>query len=145
MKALGQHYLLECYGCDVDILNDVHKVEQFMLQAAEAAKATILKSVFHEFFPHGISGVIVIAESHLTIHTWPEHGYAAIDVFVCGEDADPQVACDVSAQALGATKTHLLSFQRGISEDQPPHVTIHSNIPAKKDIHRSTMNSEPQT
>ncbi len=113
MKALGRHFILECYGCDSEILNDVEAIERSMLEAAEEAKATILKSVFHPFFPHGVSGVVVISESHLTIHTWPEYGYAAIDVFTCGDEAEPEKACEYLTKKLKAEYSSVIEFKRG--------------------------------
>ena len=111
---------MECYDCDVETLNNVEEISRLMLEAAREAKATILKSVFHPFFPHGLSGVVVIAESHLTIHTWPEHGYAAIDIFVCGETAEPQKACEYLAEKLGASQSQVLAFERGVGPLAPP-------------------------
>ena len=92
MKALGRHILAEFFDCDNDILDDTEKIELIMKRAAIECGATIISSTFHEFNPHGVSGVVVIAESHLAIHTWPEYGYAAVDVFTCGETVDPAVA-----------------------------------------------------
>ncbi|MBD8004070.1 adenosylmethionine decarboxylase [Bacillus norwichensis] len=81
--ALGHHILLELFDCDVALLNDVQRIKTIMCQAAHKAKATIAAKHFHHFSPYGVSGVVIIQESHLTIHTWPEYGYAAIDVFTC--------------------------------------------------------------
>ena len=85
MKYLGKHYLLELYDCPADILSDPIFIDKKMNEAAHAMEATIVESNFHHFNPLGVSGVIIIQESHLTIHTWPEYGYAAIDVFTCGK------------------------------------------------------------
>ncbi|MGJ8655190.1 MAG: adenosylmethionine decarboxylase [Akkermansiaceae bacterium] len=82
----GVHYLLECSGIDVSILKDKLLLETLLHKAATDAGATIVETTLHEFNPHGLSGVIVIAESHIAIHTWPEHQYAAIDVFTCGDN-----------------------------------------------------------
>jgi S-adenosylmethionine decarboxylase len=117
LKALGRHLIVECYDCDADILNDAQLVEQYMIEAAREAEATIIKSVFHPFFPHGVSGVVVIAESHLTIHTWPEYGYAAIDVFTCGDQAYPERACEYIQRTLKARTSTIIEFKRG----QLPH------------------------
>lgn len=81
----GCHILLELSGCPAPLLDDVAAVERELVQAAREAGARVVNAVFHAFAPQGISGVVVIAESHVTIHTWPEHGYAAIDIFTCGE------------------------------------------------------------
>jgi S-adenosylmethionine decarboxylase len=114
LKALGRHILLELYDCDNKILNDHAKVEQIMLGAAQAAKATIVKSIFHHFNPYGVSGVVVIAESHLAIHTWPEYGYAAVDLFTCGEEIDPWIAHHYVAEKLKAKKKTSLEMKRGL-------------------------------
>ncbi len=81
----GVHYLLECSGIDLSILNDKDRLEKILCDGATAAGATVVESTIHAFNPHGLSGVIVIAESHIAIHTWPEDGYAAVDIFTCGE------------------------------------------------------------
>ncbi|MFQ5584548.1 MAG: adenosylmethionine decarboxylase, partial [Calditrichia bacterium] len=94
VEALGRHFLVELGECNIDILNDLRKIEDILVTAAKKAKATIVESRFHQFNPFGISGVVVIAESHLTIHTWPEHGYAAVDIFTCGKALEPTTATD---------------------------------------------------
>ena len=93
MTALGRHLIVEYYDCDEQLINDVPYVERCMEQAAEAAGATIVNSTFHHFSPHGVSGVVVIEESHLAVHTWPEYGHASVDLFTCGEAVNPWVAC----------------------------------------------------
>jgi S-adenosylmethionine decarboxylase proenzyme len=92
MEALGRHILAEFYECDTDAINDVRIVEEILLNAAKRANATVIGSSFHLFEPHGVSGVVVISESHLAIHSWPEYAYAAVDIFTCGDDVDPLVA-----------------------------------------------------
>ena len=79
----GWHLALECAGCDLGTLTDLATLEKLMVQAAKDAGATVVEHVFHQFSPYGLSGVVIIAESHLAIHTWPEHGFASIDVFTC--------------------------------------------------------------
>ena len=114
MKALGRHILVELHECDCEILKNVKKVEEIMNAAAEAAKATIVKSVFHHFSPYGVSGVVVIAESHLAIHTWPEYGYAAVDLFTCGEEVDPWIAYQYLDERLKAKHKTSLEMKRGL-------------------------------
>ena len=92
MEALGKHILAEFYECDVSAINDVRLVEETLLGAAKVANATVIGSSFHLFEPHGVSGVVVISESHLAIHSWPEYAYAAVDIFTCGDDVDPMAA-----------------------------------------------------
>jgi len=113
VKALGRHILIEFYDCDTDVLNDLHVIEESMKDAAVNAGATIVKSVFHLFNPHGVSGVVVIAESHLAIHTWPEYGYAAVDLFTCGETIDPWDAFDFLKERFDAKNQFTMELKRG--------------------------------
>ncbi len=119
MKRLGRHLLVEFYGCDPDALNDVRGIEETMVRAAEEAGATVIKSVFHLFNPHGVSGVVVIAESHLAIHTWPEYGYAAVDLFTCGETVDPWIAFERLKEKLGAENMFTMEISRGQLHEVP--------------------------
>ncbi|MFA6939933.1 MAG: adenosylmethionine decarboxylase [Clostridiaceae bacterium] len=113
---LGKHILVEFYNCDEKILNDGDKIEIYMNEAAQAAKATIVQSVFHKFNPHGISGAIIIMESHITIHTWPEYGYAAVDLFTCGDTIDPWTAFEYLKEKLKSEKYETAEVARGILE-----------------------------
>ena len=90
MTPIGLHLLVELISCNVIKLDDIDFVRQALLDAAEFSEATILHHYFHKFAPQGVTGVIVLAESHLTIHTWPEcGGYAALDFFSCGNKCKP--------------------------------------------------------
>ena len=113
MHALGRHLLIECHDCENGILDDVNAIENAMNHAAEASGATVVRSVFHRFNPVGVSGVVVISESHLAVHTWPEYGYAAVDIFTCGEAVDPSVAELSLRKSLGAKKTLSQEILRG--------------------------------
>ncbi len=117
MKALGRHFIVECLGCPSEILNDLDGIRKALLGAAKAAKATILNDAFHQFKPHGVSGVVVIAESHISIHTWPELNYAAVDLFTCGQDVDTKKALDFVSEALKATKVSWVEIPRGLLPD----------------------------
>lgn len=112
--ALGRHILCEAYGCDPEVLNSLKKVEELMVDAALRAGAEVREVAFHKFSPQGVSGVVVISESHLAIHTWPELGYAAIDVFTCGESVDPKLACDYLVEAFGADTVTETLVTRGV-------------------------------
>ncbi|HAA89503.1 MAG: S-adenosylmethionine decarboxylase proenzyme [Thermoanaerobacterales bacterium 50_218] len=116
INSLGRHILAEFYGCAFDRLNDVEKVKQYMVEAALVAGAEIRESVFHKFSPQGVSGVVVISESHLAIHTWPELGYAAVDVFTCGEKVDPWDACKYLVEKFEAAHMTATEVKRGIVE-----------------------------
>jgi S-adenosylmethionine decarboxylase len=115
-NALGRHILCEAYGCDPGVLNDRKTVENTMVEAALTAGAEVREVAFHKFSPQGVSGVVVISESHLTIHTWPELGYAAIDVFTCGDAVDPWNALDYLVKQLRATNTVSSEVKRGVMQ-----------------------------
>ena len=114
MKHLGRHVLAEICGCDFDILNDINKVEEIMVNAALEAGAEVRECVFHKFSPQGVSGVVVISESPLAIHTWPELGYAAVDVFTCGEKVNPWDACNYLTDQFNAKQTTAKEMKRGM-------------------------------
>ncbi len=115
METRGTHIVCELSGCKPELLTDVHGVQNVMESAAREANAEILKVAFHRFQPHGVSGVVVIAESHLSIHTWPESGYAAVDFYTCGDHTDPWRACEYAAKKLGATSMLTTEVKRGIA------------------------------
>jgi S-adenosylmethionine decarboxylase len=112
MESLGRHFLAEFYNCSREILDDKDKISDVMTKAVEASKATIIKPFFHKFSPQGISGIIVIAESHLAIHTWPEFGFAAVDLFSCG-DFDFTETLRFIRDNLNSEKYSILSIKRG--------------------------------
>lgn len=117
MNALGRHLLLELFDCDFDAIANLENVKGALVEAAKRAHATIVDVVFHEFNPFGVSGVVVIAESHLSIHTWPEYRYAAVDIFSCGDALQPEVAADYLVKEFGAGRTSVLELQRGMFLD----------------------------
>jgi len=113
MQALGRQILAEFFHCDGQILNSVDAVKMFMQEAAAISQAHIVQSVFHLFNPHGVSGVVVIAESHFAIHTWPEYRYAAVDLFTCGEQVDPWKAFEFLKTSFKANKVMTMEIKRG--------------------------------
>src|ERR1051325_5500944 len=114
LNALGRHMLLELFDCDLDAINSLEGVKGALVEAARRAQATIVDVVFHEFNPFGISGVVVIAESHLSIHTWPEYRHAAVDIFSCGDVLQPEVAASYLVEQFGAERTSVVEMQRGM-------------------------------
>ncbi|MEN9969717.1 MAG: hypothetical protein RIR94_1924, partial [Bacteroidota bacterium] len=110
--ALGNHILVEFMNCDPHVMNDVAAIERDMVGAARKAEATVINSTFHHFSPYGVSGVVVIQESHLAIHTWPEYGYAAVDVFTCG-DMNAWIAFDHLKECFGAKSYSAIEMKRG--------------------------------
>ena len=113
MDSLGKHILAELYDCNNKLLNDTNFIEKAMLKAAELSGATIVSSTFHKFNPHGVSGVVVIAESHMSIHTWPEYGFVAIDLFTCGDTVNPWNGFDHLKEILEASNISTIEMKRG--------------------------------
>ena len=114
MHSLGRHLLLELYDCSSEVLNSLESVKSALVEAAKRAEATIVDVVFHEFNPFGVSGVVVIAESHLAIHTWPEYRYAAVDIFSCGTTLKPAEAASYLVEQFGASRASCVEVKRGV-------------------------------
>lgn len=114
MNALGKHILLELKDCDREALNDLGFLRNTLMEAAEKCGATVLGESFHLYSPQGVSGVVTIAESHLFIHTWPEYGYAAADIFTCGTSVQPEVAAEVIIERLDSKNHSVIEIQRGL-------------------------------
>lgn len=117
MNALGRHLLLELKICNEEVLDDLGFLKDCLNEAAIQSGATVVGESFYHFSPYGVSGVVNIAESHISIHTWPEHGYAAVDIFTCGDDVDPEKAARVITERLGSKNHSLIELRRGIMED----------------------------
>jgi S-adenosylmethionine decarboxylase len=126
--------LLELFDCDLDAINNLDAVKETLVEAAKRAQATIVDVVFHEFNPFGISGVVVIAESHLSIHTWPEYRYAAVDVFSCGEVLQPEVAANYLAEQFGAERMSVVEVQRGTFVNAPQPIVNKAPVAAKSAV-----------
>ena len=112
LSFLGKQLVLELYECPLEIIDNQLIVEQALLAAATAIQATVVDIVFHKFSPQGVSGVVVIMESHIAIHTWPEHSYAAVDIFTCG-DMDLAPAVEVIRTLLQAGRVEEQLIFRG--------------------------------
>jgi len=110
--TVGKHCILELYACDSARLDDEAFLRDTITAAAKRAGATLLNLITHRFEPQGVTGLALLAESHISIHTWPESGYAAVDVFTCGDHTMPEQACAVLAAELGAGSQKLTSFRR---------------------------------
>ncbi|HSJ37518.1 MAG TPA: adenosylmethionine decarboxylase [Planococcus sp. (in: firmicutes)] len=113
METMGRHVIAELWQCDFDKLNDMDYIEKTFVDAALKSGAEVREVAFHKFAPQGVSGVVIISESHLTIHSFPEHGYASVDVYTCG-DMDPTIAADYIAQALGSQSSEVTELSRGM-------------------------------
>lgn len=113
MNALGTHLLVELQNCDPKTLNDLPYVRSTLLTAAEDLGVTVLSDSFHEFSPQGVTGIIAIAESHISIHTWPEHAYAAVDIFTCGTSFEPRQAAEFIARRFQSKDPEIREIKRG--------------------------------
>jgi S-adenosylmethionine decarboxylase len=115
LKTIGRHLIAELYGCNAKSLDCQDTVRTHMIAAAETIGATVVNDAFHKFAPQGVSGTVVIAESHLSIHTWPEVGYVAVDIYTCG-GLDPRLGFEYLGRALGATSCRIQEIVRGLPE-----------------------------
>lgn len=126
MKTIGEHYIVEASGCDPEIIGNVERVQHILVKAAEKANVQVWAVSFHRFPPNGVSGVIVISESHISIHTWPEHRYAALDIYTCGDHSNPEEAVNYILEEFKATSVHISEITRGI--DEGDEIYYHSII-----------------
>ena len=125
MDALGYHYIVEASGCNSEILSDPARLREILVNAAKAAGMDVRSIYFYKFSPTGVSGIVIVSESHISIHTWPEHGYAAIDVYVCGSSSNPEKALEEILKKVGAKHAHITEIQRGVKDnDEYTHVIV---------------------
>jgi len=122
LAALGKHLLLDLKDCDAALLNDMDYLREMLVDVARLIGATVIKDSFYQFSPQGISGVVIIAESHISIHTWPEYSFAAVDVFTCGEVIQPAKAVKPLAEKLKAKSTSYIELNRGVLIESPAPV-----------------------
>ncbi len=117
MYALGRHLLLELKDCNEELLDDLDFIRECLNEAAVRCGAVVVGESFYHFSPRGVSGVVNIAESHISIHTWPEYGYAAADVFTCGDTVTPEEAAATIAEKLEAANRSVIELRRGMLQD----------------------------
>ncbi len=113
LVPVGSHCILELYNCPTDLLNNLVFIRHSLQEAAKRAKSTLLKEITHQFHPYGVTALALLAESHISIHTWPETGYVAVDIFTCGQHTEPEAACKFLLQVFQAGDHVLLHFPRG--------------------------------
>ena len=140
MHTLGRHLIAEFYGCDPKVSDDLVRLRRLMLAATRKVGATVIGEVFHHFAPQGVTGSVVIAESHLSVHTWPESGYVSVDVFTCG-GLDPRPAFDYLAEKLCASEYRVLEILRGLDADVahaarllPKHVKLFTKMAVRRRV-----------
>ncbi len=112
-RTFGRHYLVDLHDCDPEKIKYVDPVRIAALKAGHECRATLLGNQFHQFEPMGVSGVILIAESHISLHTWPEAGFVSLDIFTCGEEMEPAIAVDALAREFGASEIQMQVVERG--------------------------------
>ena len=115
MNGLGLHLLLELRDCNPELLNDMDYIRQSLLNTAHDVGATVVGESFHRFSPQGVTGILAIAESHISIHTWPEYGYAAADIFACGPSFLPKEAAELLVQRLESQDPEIMEVLRGVT------------------------------
>jgi S-adenosylmethionine decarboxylase proenzyme len=120
------HILVDLYGCAPARLDDLEGLRTVLMTTARALGCTIVGDVFHQFAPHGVTGVLAIAESHISVHTWVEDGYAAVDLFLCSSGVDAERlsgAIESIAAFLGAERVSTHALERGAASPRPRFAT----------------------
>jgi len=112
-NTFGDHYLVELIGCDPEVIKFLESTREVFLRCVKESRATYIGDVFHQFEPYGVSGVVLIAESHMSFHTWPEANYVGVDIFTCGLEMDPEVAINVLKEEFRASDVHVKTYTRG--------------------------------
>ena len=138
--TVGHHYIVEASGCDPAIIGSVERVQQILVKAAEIAGAQVWAISFSRFPPNGVSGVVVISESHISTHTWPEYRYGALDIYTCGKDVDPEKAVLYAVDAFGASTSHVTEITRGIDEGDA--VFYHSFITWEERLKKTSQKKD---
>ncbi len=136
-ETIGRHYIAEASGCDPKIIGSIEKVQQILVKAAEVAGAQVWSISFSRFPPNGVSGVVVISESHISTHTWPEYGYVALDIYTCGKHVDPEKAVVFAVEAFGSSTSHITEITRGI--DEGDSIYYHSFVTWEEDFKNSSL------
>lgn len=127
---LGKHLILELYACSAKLLDDLEGTRQALLEAAKRSRAQVISESFRKFDPVGVTGVVVISESHITIHTWPEYRYAAVDIFTCGDTA-PEVGAAYLVSAFRARFHTMNRLERGTFPERP-RASVRSRVREKE-------------
>ena len=115
MAKVGNHLVIDAWEAPSDLLNDPERIRQALMEAISAGEATLIDLCVHQFSPHGVTATVTLAESHIAIHTWPEYGYFAADLFFCGQ-GKPKQAMKVLQTALQAKRVAIKEIERGFSE-----------------------------
>ena len=117
MNTIGYHYVIEASGCDPEILTDANALKKILLEAAKVGEMDVRSTYFYKFTPQGVSGMVIVSESHISIHTWPEKGYAAIDVYTCDTNSKPEKTVNYILEKIKAEYAHITEIERGIEDE----------------------------
>lgn len=117
MDTLGFHYIIEASGCDPRVLADADALKKILMEAAKVGEMDVRSTYFYRFSPQGVSGMVVVSGSHISIHTWPEKGYAAVDVYTCDLDSKPEKAIEYILREIKASYAHITEIERGIEDE----------------------------
>ncbi|MGB8701326.1 MAG: adenosylmethionine decarboxylase [Thermosynechococcaceae cyanobacterium] len=137
LASVGSHCILELYDCPGMLLNDASFIQRSLREAARAANATLLDEVLHQFDPQGVTALALLSESHISVHTWPEVGYAALDVFTCGHHTDPEEACRYLIEAFQAGSHAMTKLRRN-----PPPMPLTLSLREKSSVADELMCSQ---
>lgn len=137
---VGKHILVDLHACNPELLKRVDYISDAMMTAAKRSEATIVGKCFKQFEPWGVSGVIVIAESHITIHTWPEYGLASVDYFSCSDEPKIELAIDYLKQALESKRMDEIELTRGSMQIKRTHNSMIKNATNNTDTIKDTVN-----
>jgi len=113
MSAMGLHLILDLFACDRAVLDDEGAIRAMMIEGAKRSGANVIGERFHKFEPQGVSGVVILAESHLAIHTWPEHGFAAVDLFTCSAHLDAESCFGYLRDRFRCRASQSMTLRRG--------------------------------
>jgi len=127
MKKVGTHLVVEAWQTPGDVLNDPEQIRSALVEAVLAGGATLLNLCVHQFSPHGVTATATLSESHIAIHTWPEYGYFAADLFFCGK-GDPHQAMQVLQNVLGAKEVAMQEIDRGLPSSEVPEESEKESI-----------------
>jgi len=117
VNTIGFHYIIEASGCDPKILTDANALKKILLEAARVGGMDVRSTYFYKFTPQGVSGMVIVSESHISIHTWPEKGYAAIDVYTCDTNSKPEKTVNYILEKIKAEYAHITEIERGIEDE----------------------------
>ncbi len=114
LGVLGYNIFADMYGCDANLLDSIKYLRRLLKGAADTGNMHIVKVFFHRYYPQGITGLVIVKESHIALHTWPEYAFASVDIFLCGNNSDPYKTLKHIENGLKPSKIIIKSVERGV-------------------------------